>query len=280
MELIDENGNLFGVVNVIDALVVLVLVAVVVAGVAFVTMGGDAGDDTGSGGDAGHEPDSSTEPATQYVTLDLGDQPDYVLERLETGDTGSVGNANAMVTDIEHPSATNHSAVTIRAELEGTTLEDDGDTTFEVAGEPLRLGRQLELDMDLYTTNGTITDIGDDPSLASAVTTTTVDVELRNVDPTVADSLENGATATERGESIATVDALERDSAIVVVQSDDGELHEREHPRNEDLTLTVELETVETADGTYYRGTPIGVGQRIVLEFDRLTVEGTVSGLE
>ena len=41
MELIDEEGNLFGIVNVIDALVVLVLVAVLVAGVALVTGGSD-----------------------------------------------------------------------------------------------------------------------------------------------------------------------------------------------------------------------------------------------
>ena len=35
MEIIDDEGNLFGVVNIVDALVVLEILAVVIAGIAF-----------------------------------------------------------------------------------------------------------------------------------------------------------------------------------------------------------------------------------------------------
>ena len=41
MELIDERGRLFGRVNVVDALVVLLVAAVVVAGVALVAGGSE-----------------------------------------------------------------------------------------------------------------------------------------------------------------------------------------------------------------------------------------------
>ena len=271
MQLIDENGNLFGVLNVIDALIVLVLLAVVVAGVAFVTMGGD--------GDSG--PDG--EPVTRYATLELGQQPDYVIERLEEGDSGTVGNTdtNLTVTEIAHPSATGESELTIRVELEGMLRETDrGEERFHIADQPLQLGRDLGLNMGAYTTNGTVVDVGTEPDLPSEVTTTTVELELRNVDPSTGDGLEEGTTATTHGETVATLEEIEREPAVVVLQSDDGELHEREHPRNEDVTLTVALRTVRTGDGLYYGSKRIRTGQQLALEFDTATVSGEISRLE
>ncbi|MFC7231557.1 DUF4330 family protein [Saliphagus sp. GCM10025308] len=69
MELIDDEGKLFGRVNVVDALVVLILLAVVVAGIAVVgVLSGDA------------------EPETRYATIDLGPQSEHVAEQISEGD--------------------------------------------------------------------------------------------------------------------------------------------------------------------------------------------------
>lgn len=72
MELLDEEGNLFGVVNVIDALVVLFVLAVIAAGAALVF-----GDD---GGDAGPTVEST------HVPLDFGQQPTYIASEINAGD--------------------------------------------------------------------------------------------------------------------------------------------------------------------------------------------------
>jgi hypothetical protein len=72
MELIDDGGSLFGAVNVVDALVVLLVLAVVVAGAAFVFMD-----------DPAPEPDVGT----TYATLDMGTQPAYIVDAINEGDT-------------------------------------------------------------------------------------------------------------------------------------------------------------------------------------------------
>jgi len=64
--IIDDEGRLFGAVNIIDALVVLFVVAVIVAGVALVF-----------GGDPEPEPDIDS----TYATLDLGTQSDASSRR-------------------------------------------------------------------------------------------------------------------------------------------------------------------------------------------------------
>ncbi|MGM0718641.1 MAG: DUF4330 family protein, partial [Halobacteriota archaeon] len=72
MNVIDDEGRLFGVINVIDVLVVLFVVAVVVAGAALVFS-----DDP--------EPEPNVE--TTYATLDLGTHLDAIVEELNEGDT-------------------------------------------------------------------------------------------------------------------------------------------------------------------------------------------------
>jgi hypothetical protein len=72
--LIDDEGNLLGVVNVVDALVVLFVLAILLAGAVLVLT---SGEDTGS------------DRATTYATLDLGTQPDYIVSAINEGDTYS-----------------------------------------------------------------------------------------------------------------------------------------------------------------------------------------------
>jgi hypothetical protein len=65
MPTIDDEGRLFGAINVIDALVVLLVLAVALAGITLVA---------GS---------NSVESETHYATLDLGSQPEYIVEQLD-----------------------------------------------------------------------------------------------------------------------------------------------------------------------------------------------------
>ncbi|EMA47126.1 DUF4330 family protein [Halobiforma nitratireducens] len=303
MELIDEDGNLFGVVNVIDALVVLLLLAVVVAGVALVT-GGEPNETATEDGETG------------YATVELGQQPDYVIDRLRTGNTAvlegtgetvtvtdvyvtplAAGETNETVADGERSAEANNETtrtidavadsvvqphVVVRLEFENVGVGgDESREEFHVDGDPLLLGDERQLDMGTYRTNGTVTDLSfEDPSLGIEESTTTAEVELRNVSPGVAGALEEGMTETVRGNTHARIDAVEEEPASVVLVSDDGNIHEREHPRNRDVTLTVELRTQESTSTARFRGEPVRIGSSIVLDFDTLVVEGDVVGVE
>ncbi|RQH00501.1 DUF4330 domain-containing protein [Natrarchaeobius oligotrophus] len=293
MSVIDENGDLFGVVNVIDAIAIVLVVSVLAAGVAVVTGGDGAGTNLGAAGAlavglllvalfAGVAVVSDDGPRfeTRYATVDLGEQPAYVAERLEAGDVASLEETDegVTVTDVYATPVTDRPRVTIRTELDGVTTEDDrGRSTERFADVPLKLGRELRLDFGAYGVDGTITDVGADPDLPLDATTTTVELEARNVSPAVARGLEVGMTETVRGETVATVEAAEREPATVVLESDDGTVHEREHPRHEDVTLTVRLQTVESETGLAFRDDRIGIGTTIELALETLTVEGEIT---
>ncbi|SDJ67835.1 DUF4330 family protein [Natronorubrum texcoconense] len=275
MPLIDDDGNLFGAVNVIDAIVVVVLLAVVVAGIAVVAALG--------GG----------ESETRYATIELENQPDYVVERMDEGDVATFDGSedSITVTDVQitpSPADEGNSSqpdVTIRAEVDGERIEDEDreEDRFQVAGNPLMLGNEIQLNMGTYTTTGTVSDLGQEGetlSDAEATSTTRAAVELENVRPSVADGLGEGMTETMRGETVATVEDVESEPASVVLQSEDGNIYEREHPQNRDVTMVVELQTTETETGIEFRGERLGVGSSIVLNFDGMNVQGEVSAVE
>ncbi len=86
MELIDDEGRLFGRVNVIDALVVLLIAAVVVAGAAFVLT---------------DDPAPAPEMNTTYATLDIGTVSPYVVDAIEEGDAYDPDGASTLrITDV------------------------------------------------------------------------------------------------------------------------------------------------------------------------------------
>ncbi len=134
MPIIDDKGRLFGTVNIIDALVVLFVLAVVVAGVALLTGGG-----------------SSDERATRTVVVDIGQQPNYVIDviqegSVETSEVVAVENKTVISAD---GNDTLRLTVTLAA-----TENADGLATF--AEERLYVGRQVRLDLRTTIVNGTI----------------------------------------------------------------------------------------------------------------------------
>jgi hypothetical protein len=141
--LLDDEGRLFGLVNVIDVLVVLLFLAVVVAGVTLLLPGGGEAD-------------------TRYATIDLGEQPEYVAERISPGDEWDPdGTAHSLtITDVYRFDVDGSTNVTIRAEINGTRIEpaDAGDApTLEFRGDRLRLGRTLGIDTGEYSADGQVT---------------------------------------------------------------------------------------------------------------------------
>ena len=150
MELIDNEGRLFGRVNVVDALVVLLIAAVVVAGAAFVLT---------------DDPAPAPETNTTYATLDVGTVSPYVVNAIEEGDAYDPDGASTLrITDVHLTPQGDDTGVVLRVALEGK-LNDQGSLTY--AGAPPRLGRTLDITTDRYQINGQIRAVGNSDALTT-----------------------------------------------------------------------------------------------------------------
>ncbi|WP_152042431.1 DUF4330 family protein [Salinigranum salinum] len=366
MVVIDEQGRLFGLVNLVDALVVLVVLAILVAGVTFV-IGGDS--DT---------PTSDT--AVRYATLDLGVQPAYVATHISEGDAVQPDNVeNMTITDVYSLKTGDGRHLYTRVRING--MIHDETVTYD--GDPLRVGRNLSLTTPAYATSGTITAVdattpdlpvgetdvllrttlpadavdamrtgdeyridgrtvatvqsvmahktdtpgqvrayvgvtyrtyrtNDGPQFAGThvregVTlpletdatafdgevvrvgateprgteaTRTVRLEIENTDPDLGDALRTGMTERVRGETVVELTDIAVEPSTMVVTSQDGNVYRREHPVEEDVTLTADLRVRETNAGLQFKGAPLRHGRTVFLDFGTVTVEATVVSVE
>ncbi|WP_226010921.1 DUF4330 domain-containing protein [Halomicrobium salinisoli] len=364
MQLIDDSGNLFGLVNVVDALVVLLALAVGVAGVALVTA--DDGAD-----------ESAPELSTTNATLDLGTQPEAVAAAIEAGDTHSPGgNSELTVTDVHVAPQGGDARVHVRVRLRGQG--DNGTVAYD--GAPPRLDRSLKIQTDSYAVSGTVQSTGGgaelptrstpvliertatvetaaateagqtidfagrdvatiesvtsyrtgepgqrrlavgielvtvgedrprfggqivnegatipltttDHNLTGTVervgateprgeaTTREVTLEIDRASPELAAAIEEGDAERVDGRTVAEITGVERENATVVVTSDDGNVYLREHPVDQQVTITADLAVRETADGVLFRGQRIQRGSTVRLDLGDVTVEATVRSL-
>lgn len=261
MDLIDDRGRLFGVVNVIDALAVLLVLAVVVAGVALL------------------DPFGSAEETTRYATIDLGEQPAHVAEQISVGDNVSrSGTGDELtITDVYvSPTAENDVAVTVRAAVNGTLEEtDDGTTSFFFAGDPFRPGREVTLETTEYEFGGQVLDLDRD-GRALETATVPITVKIENAQPELVDSIREDLVERTVGVTSARLVESRSEPSTAIVTSDDGQIYAREHPRDRDVYLTVEVLVRETPNGLSFHGRPLHVGNTERFHFRTIALEGTV----
>jgi hypothetical protein len=241
MQVIDDEGNLFGRVNVIDALVVLLILAVVVAGVALLT-----GDD--------EQPEPEPDLATTNVTLDLGAQPEYIAAEMNEGDSYSPGgNAELTITDIHLSPQDNQTHVTVRAELQG---QPNGDS-LTYADAPPRLGRTLDIATSRYQVSGQIRAIGNGNSLDRETTT----VVLQDTFPAVeAREVTAGEEVRLAGRTVATVT--------------DVAAYATSNPTQRTVYAEAELETYAQRGERRFGNTQLRRGQTVTLPASEYTLDG------
>lgn len=241
MELIDEQGRLFGRVNVVDALVVLVVLAVVVAGAALVLS---------------DEPEPEPDLGTTYATLDLGTQPAYIVQEINEGDAYSPGgNSRLTITDVHLTPQDGEQRVVLRVELRGDLAGD----SLQYDGAPPRLGRTLEVVTDRYQVDGQIRQVGDDDALDREETT----VVLRDtVDAADARAIAPGDEIRLAGRTVATIE----DVAVYA------------EGNSTDRVVVVEaaLDAHREQDDLRFGGTPVRRGQTIALPAGEYTLDGRI----
>jgi len=364
MNVIDDQGRLFGRINLVDALVVFVVLAVLVAGVAFALSSGSS--------------DTTPDTTTRYATLDLGIQPAYVTTLVSEGDVADADSGDAenlTITDVYATDTDDGRHLYARVRLNGTL--DDDIVTYR--GDPLRVGRNLDLTTPDYSTGGTITAVdasnadlpvgptdvllrttlaadatdeiqatdeyrvdgrtvgtvrsvtayrtgepgqvqayvgvtyrtyraSNGPQFAGTTvregatlpletdayafegevirmgatdprgreTTRTVRLKIENADPDLADGLRSGMTERVRGDTVAELTNVAVEPSTMVLTSQDGNVYRREHPVEEDVTLTADLRMRETNAGVQFKGSSLRQGRTVTLDFGTVTVEATV----
>jgi hypothetical protein len=244
MELIDDEGNLFGLVNVVDALVVLLVVAVVAAGAAFVFL-----DDS--------EPEPEPETATTFVTLDLGEQPNNVATAINEGDTYDPdGPIQLRITDVHLTPQNNSVRAIVRVEVTGV-VTDEGNLRYSNA--PLRLNRQLGISTERYEVDGRIRSVGD----AAELTTESATVVLRQ-------------TINAEDAGLVTAGDQVRAGGRVVATVEEVATFATNNPTRQRVFVAVNLTTHRQQDDRRFGGRPVTRGQRVTLSTSEYTLNGRI----
>ena len=255
MELIDEEGNLFGTINIIDALAVLLVAAVVVAGVALVASQGSSPSDIDS--DAAE---------IQYVTVYFGEQPNYLADRIAVGDNMTQNGNESTLTDLHSTAVTGSTAaLTGRIKLNGT--------------HDIRVGDTFTMDTDAYTIEGTAHHL-DATDAQLDLTERSVEMRIVTDNPDTINAISEGISLTERNPRLLTVQQLEIQSDEAVVTSEDGNIYRRDHPTRKDIRMIVDLQTIETTSGAAFRGKPLRVGRTISLDLGTTAVSGSITEID
>jgi len=242
--IIDDEGNLFGVINVVDALVIVFVLAVLIAGISLVLTDNS---------------DSNPAPTTgtTNVTLDLGPQPEYVVSQMSVGDSYSPsGNSALTVTDIYLTPQGESTRVVVRAELSAPRSGE----TIQYAGSPPRYGRQLEIVTDMYSTAGTIRDVGG----GSELTTTESAVVVRaNLSDSDARQLSAGQSIRVQGREVATIESVTA--------------YGTENPDEKTVYLGVTLQSVAYGEQRVFGETTVRQGASLALPTETGLVEGEIT---
>ena len=244
--IIDGEGRLFGLVNVVDALVVLVVLAIVVAGVALIAAPGSED--------------------TRYATIDMGTQPDHIAGQITPGDTWGAGGDELTVTEVHRyvpGEETGDIGVLIGAQVNGTTIETDTaqqSRPIEFSGEPLRFGRILEIATNEYVVEGEVVDVS--PEETALGTDSQPLVVQTEVDSVTAETIQPGDAFTVGDEPVVTVES------VTLYATGDPDV------RRAVLGVTAETRTV--GDTALFGDRPLRAGETLPIRTNSYDVDGTI----
>ncbi len=242
MKLINEEGALFGIINIIDALVILLVIAVGIAGAALVFS-----DDS-----------ESSEPArvTTHATVDLGTHPPNIARAIDEGDQYSVDDTSTVtITDLHLSPQSDTVRVIARLKIEAEVDED----VLQYDGAPLRLGRSLEVQTSRYQVSGRIQSVGSNETLAIDSQTVIVQTEI----PTgQTDAVAAGDTVSVGGRTVATIEQLRVYPTATSVRRS--------------LSLKITLDSYRRQEQSYFGSTPLREGQTIALPMNEITLDGQI----
>ncbi|KAB7514641.1 DUF4330 family protein [Halosegnis rubeus] len=244
MELLDEHGRVFGIVNIIDLLVVLFVLAVAVAGIALVV-----------GSDESGEP--SEQQVTRTVTVELGTHPPDGAALIESG-TVTFAGQNHTLTGVYRTPTDDGIRIVAAVRVDGI-VEDD---VFTTEGAELRYGTVRRLTTPAYTVEATVINIGQTEGIVTTSVTATL---TANVSTAVADAVGTGDEYQLAGQTVVTVQDVTRGQTM-------GD--------RERLTIEMQFVARDTVAGPMYGGEPIRIGRQLTVATDEYEFVGEVDSVE
>ncbi|MHC3379842.1 DUF4330 family protein [Haloarcula sp. H-GB5] len=139
----------------------------------------------------------------------------------------------------------------------------------------IRPGASLSLPTEAGLVKGEITRVGTTTQRGQPATRD-VKLQLSNVSPLLANSISPGMTESFGGETVARISAVQRQNATIVTRGQDGEIYERSHPINQDVTFTANLSVRETDTGVTFKGQTLQQGRVVTLDLGTVTIKATV----
>lgn len=243
MDIIDDEGNIFGTLNIIDALVILFTIAVIIAGAALVMQ-------------LGEEPDDDPDLDTIHATLELGTYPEYIVNEINVGDQYSPDEYSTLTITDKHTAPTSGDPhVTLQVELEGEPTA----TAVEFDNAPPRLGRTLDIQTDRYQVSGDIRALSTDDSLETKTTEVLLETEVSQHH---ANQIQPGDLITHDDRELATVQYVE------TYRTSHGQLTSY---------IGVELTTIGTETHPQFGDTSIQRGNEISLSTPAYDITGTIN---
>jgi hypothetical protein len=252
--MIDEKGRIAGRINVIDLLVLLLVLSVGAAGIAFLTADDDASD---------------VDRQETAAMVDLGVQPHYIAAGIRVGDTHDDTPTRAWTVEevFINPTA-GGSRVILLVRLEGPVVEG----VLRYGDAPPRLGREVTLTTDRYAVEGVITAVG--PELrATGMRTLTLRLDGLHEEAVTASAAGEFQIADGQITSVA-VTAQESTEEALLTRMEDGTLGLS--PRSDgSVRVRAQVRVRESRGGALYRGRLLAVGTRVPIQVgeDRLTAE-------
>jgi hypothetical protein len=244
MEVVDEKGRLFGVVNVVDLLVAVTVVATLAAGTAFVLL------------------DDPTPPRDRYATVVLEEGPTGVTPELD-GDDASLNGLDVTVTDVYRAPTGAGSATTIvrvRASVSPANADASTDRRLVTDDGTYTVGQEVDLSSDGVGHVGYVRSL-DGNGTALPVENVTATVVTRLPTP-IAERVERGDIHRLDGERVARVTNVER---------------ERTTDDRTRLTATVELRVLEMEGRHLYGDRILRPGSNLTFATDAYEFTVTVT---
>lgn len=272
MEVIDEEGDLLGRVNAVDAIAVLLVGLILVLGGATLVLGASP---------------TASDPAPAITT--------QVVEFRSTGHGADVASLvpegpsrTAGVVAVENRTvvpAGGNDTILASIRLRVNTSES-GLTTFR--GERLYIGKELSLDLGATTLTGTITGASAPEALRTVPTPTPTAAPPTTAKPRTTEPPSPEPGLAESTRTLTVRATLEADAAAAItegpVKNDGLVAIQRKSKTSVDegvrVTLDIDVDVLTADDGTvYFRGVELAEGRSLVLELDGVTVRSRIASL-
>lgn len=192
MNIIDENGNLFGLINAIDALTILVVLTVLTAGVSLVLSGST------------DEPEPTETKPLRYATVSYTTPLSSDATAIEAGTTITVTGSDEtfQVEDVYRSFSNSSAHVVARVSYRGTPRANEN----RIYG-----GDTVEMVTNSYRFRAKVLSVNES---ANEIQQTRVPVVVRtSVDEAVAQAITSDQRVTIQNQTVATIQSVTRDSA-------------------------------------------------------------------